>query len=246
MNDTRKNCASLLKQRGLPIILFDFDETLAPCASTGVIHQMGETPTTFFQSLHDSGLPDISSFNEKLIRRSRGRITKASLRQVGRSLKVFPGVTGFLRSIHAYCRIGVLTCGSLELVLSTSIAGYLNYALGSEFYYASNTQAIKGIKKTITPDDKGKFIRVLAESFPEASFAYIGDGLTDRSAWDTVKSVGGIAVAVSSEGTFEDRIYPGSADYLFERNFEKGSSLRHFLYGWLEANLEKEKVYDIW
>lgn len=62
---------------------------------------------------------------------------------------------------------------------------------------------------------------------------YIGDGLTDRYAFEYIHKKGGVSIFV---GEKTEQVKDLCVDYYFEKNFEEGSSLDKYIQSRIRKN----------
>ena len=155
-------------------ILFDFDDTLAPDSTSGLLATLGVDVPKFWkeevQALLDDDWDPIPAYLVKMIEMSReGRtkpITKEIFIEWGKSLPLRSGIEATfdrLRRLarHINPRVSVefylISSGVEEILRSTSIAPEFNDIWASQFAYGADG-AISQLKKVVSFTDKTRYV----------------------------------------------------------------------------------------
>lgn len=203
--------------RRLPIVL-DFDKTCIGGDMTDALLQLRRVnPTTFWTSVHVltmSGL-DFSTaytrqFTESLVDETDG-LTHGDLVRVGQGLELVTGLTDALSDARAAAitagvdlAVIVITCGLKEVVEASPLAAHVDACFGSTFHTDSGGRLICP-DEIVTADAKAEILSLISANgvpsmgippAPVADFIYIGDGFSDRAAFEFIRQGGGRALLV--------------------------------------------------
>lgn len=155
-------------------IIFDFDDTLAPDSTSGFLQRCGLDVPRFWKSEVQPLLLDdwdpIPAYLCKIIEKSRigeiGPVTRGSLADWGRSLKLYPGVETIFDRLHAHAReinprvtieFYLISSGIGEVLRNTSIADRFSDIWASDFAY-DPAGRIEFPKKVVSFTDKTRYI----------------------------------------------------------------------------------------
>lgn len=127
----------------------------------------------------------------------------------------------------------ILTSGLDEYVKRTPIKPYIKNIYGT-------SMSQDKLKRLITDEDKPIYIKKIMELEHSngTNIVYIGDGLTDKYAFEYVKSVGGICIYLSGEGK-NDKNYQqlndlGIITECFKPNYEIDKPLYKYISNLIE------------
>ncbi len=212
-------------------IMYDFDKTLSTTdmQNYSFIPNLGMTPEQFWGSTtkftENEGVERILSYMYMMIKcaKEKGiKLTREYLRECGKNIKFFPGVTTWFKRMNEYAESkGVklehylVSSGTKEIVEGCQIYDEFTQAYGCEFYYEDDIPvwpklAINYTQKTqfffriakgavdIT-DDNSVNAKNTGLRIPYNNIVYIGDGMTDIACMTLVKKNGGHAIAVYPE-----------------------------------------------
>ncbi len=228
-----------MNKKPICAILYDFDSTLAitDMQNFGFIPAMGMTPAEFWGETtkfsNETGCEKILSYLYTMIavaRRKGIKLDKAFLRECGKSIKFFPGVTTWFDRINQYgAEHGIkvehylISSGNKEIVEGCQIANQFKVMYGCEYVfdkasgeavwpklainYTQKTQYFFRISKGVydATDDVGVNEKKPTRRIPYSNIVYIGDGMTDIPSMIIVKNNGGKSIAVYPKGK-EDRV----------------------------------------
>jgi hypothetical protein len=251
-----------MNKKPIVAILYDFDSTLSSSdmQNFGLIPAMGMTPAEFWgattEFTAETGCEKILSYlyMEMKIAKEKGiKLTKKWLREQGKNIQFFPGVTSWFQRINDYGKEhGVrvehylVSSGNKEIVEGCEIAKEFKVMYGCEFIfdkqtgeaiwpklainYTQKTQYFFRISKGVydANDDIGVNEKKPDRRIPYSNMVYIGDGMTDIPSMIIVKSNGGKSIAVYPEGK-EDKVQDlysdGRVNYVCAANYKEGSNL---------------------
>jgi len=163
-------------------LLFDCDGTIAEDTTTRFVRHVGLNPTKFWgdvRRMEERGWDSTLAYMKLLIdfaqeANPKVRVTKKTLREVGRSLVLSKGIPSFFKEIKEYVRrkyskhgisIGIyVVSGGLEDIISTSQingryggAKFVDDIFGARFEYGSDG-VICSPQFTVSFTEKTKFI----------------------------------------------------------------------------------------
>ena len=251
-----------MNKKPIVAILYDFDSTLSSSdmQNFGLIPAMGMTPAEFWGATtrftEETGCEKILSYlyMEMKIAKEKGiKLTKKWLREQGKNIQFFPGVTSWFQRINDYGKEhGVrvehylVSSGNKEIVEGCEIAKEFKVMYGCEFIfdkqsgeaiwpklainYTQKTQYFFRISKGVydANDDIGVNEKKPDRRIPYSNMVYIGDGMTDIPSMIIVKNNGGKSIAVYPEGK-EDKVQDlysdGRVNYVCAANYKEGSNL---------------------
>ena len=251
-----------MNKKPIVAILYDFDSTLSSSdmQNFGLIPAMGMTPAEFWgattEFTAETGCEKILSYlyMEMKIAKEKGiKLTKKWLREQGKNIQFFPGVTSWFQRINDYGKEhGVrvehylVSSGNKEIVEGCEIAKEFKVMYGCEFIfdkqtgeaiwpklainYTRKTQYFFRISKGVydANDDIGVNEKKPDRRIPYSNMVYIGDGMTDIPSMIIVKNNGGKSIAVYPEGK-EDKVQDlysdGRVNYVCAANYKEGSNL---------------------
>ncbi len=212
-------------------IVYDFDGTLSEGniqeydfiprlgIETGEFWRMANEVATTYEA--DSVL----SYMERMITLARQKgvsLTRESLREMGRGVKLFSGVEGWFKRVNEYgasrgveVRHYVNSSGIKEMIEGTPIAGEFYRIYASSFIYDHNGEAYwpgvainytnktqfifkinKGIESVSDSTQVNEYVPHADRPIPFEQIIFIGDGLTDIPSMRLAHSMGGHAIAV--------------------------------------------------
>ncbi len=251
-----------MNKKPIVAILYDFDSTLSSSdmQNFGLIPAMGMTPAEFWGATtrftEETGCEKILSYlyMEMKIAKEKGiKLTRKWLREQGKNIQFFPGVTSWFQRINDYGKEhGVrvehylVSSGNKEIVEGCEIAKEFKVMYGCEFIfdkqtgeaiwpklainYTQKTQYFFRISKGVydANDDIGVNEKKPDRRIPYSNMVYIGDGMTDIPSMIIVKNNGGKSIAVYPEGK-EDKVQDlysdGRVNYVCAANYKEGSNL---------------------
>jgi hypothetical protein len=156
-------------------------------------------------------------------------VRRDDFRAHGARLECFPGVDSWFKRVNAYAASRgvavehfIVSSGLREMIEGTRIAGEFARIYASGFMYGADgiaawpalavnyttkTQFLfrinKGTREVFDDSVINKYLPRDERPVPFSRIAYIGDGETDIPCFRLVKSEGGLAIAVYSEGAKE-------------------------------------------
>lgn len=231
----------MAKKQPIVAILYDFDKTLATddMQNFSFIPALGMEPEEFWGATGElsrkTGMEKILSYMYMMIHKCKEKdipLTKEYLRELGKGVKFYDGVTTWFKRINTYgeeqgvkVEHYILSSGTKEIIEGTSIAKEFKEIYACEFLfdkvskiatwpkiainYTAKTQFVFRVSKGAlnSHDDVGVNTRTGEKRVPFRNIIYIGDGLTDIPCMTLVKEKGGKSIAIYPKGQ-KDKVYP--------------------------------------
>ena len=246
-----------------PIVamMYDFDKTLSPknMQDYGFIEGLDVSSKEFWKLCTEmtgkNQMDSILSYMYMMLEKGRGKylLTEEVFREMGRTVKLFPGVKTWFGRMNDYCKSKGLTCehyiissGLKEIIEGTSIADEFKEIYAAKFVYdkdgiatwpavavnyTSKTQFLYRINKgvlDVTEQKKlNEFVPEEQRRVPFRNMLYFGDGDTDVPCMKLTKVNGGHSFVVYEKNRSEAErlINQNRANFAFEANYKKGSPL---------------------
>ncbi len=212
-------------------IMYDFDKTLSTTdmQNYSFIPNLGLTPQEFWGDTtifsEKTGVERILSYMYVMIQKAKEKgikINREYLRECGKNIKFFPGVSTWFKRINEYgASKGVkvehylVSSGTKEIIEGCSIINEFKAVYGCEYYYENNepvwpkmainytqkTQFFFRIAKGVydPSDDEGVNEKTRKLRVPYGNIVYMGDGMTDIACMTLVKKNGGHSIALYPE-----------------------------------------------
>lgn len=217
-------------------ICYDFDKTLSPkdMQDFGLIPKLKCKVNDFWKESNaiaeKYGMDRILSYMLLIIEKASHQkvtVTKRDFKNLGKTIKLFPGVETWFERINKYAReIGInlehyiISAGLKEIIQGTSIASHFAGIYASSFIYSeygapiwpcqvvnytTKTQHLFRISKDCLDlsDESSinEYIEREERRIPFRNFIYIGDSETDIPAMKIVKNGGGTSIGVYNSET---------------------------------------------
>jgi len=155
-------------------VIFDFDDTLAPDATSALLESLGVDVKDFWQNrikkLMDDDWDPVPAYLSGIIDLSQNRetvpITKELLFSFGRGLSFYKGVTRFFSRVRSYMgkkypdinlEFYLISSGLREILVNTKIAGNFTDIWACDFVY-DETGQIRFPKNIISFTDKTRYL----------------------------------------------------------------------------------------
>lgn len=247
--------------RPIVAILYDFDKTLSTTDMQNYtfIPNLGMKPEEFWgetaKIANKYAMERILSYMYCMVKiaKEKGiKITKEYLKECGKNIKYFAGVSSWFKRINDYAaEKGVLvehylvSSGTKEIVEGCSIYHEFKQVYGCEFLYDESGEAVwpkmainftqktqfffrvaKGAIKAT--DDEGVNEKMLGLRVPYRNIIYLGDGMTDIPSMTLVKKSGGHSIAVHPKDNKEvvRQIYNDKrCDFVVEADYTANSEM---------------------
>lgn len=245
-------------------IMYDFDKTLSTTdmQNYSFIPALGMTPDQFWgktgEFTEKEGVERILSYMYVMIKSAKEKgikITREFLRECGKNIKFYPGVTTWFKRINEYGETkGVkvehylVSSGTKEIVEGCQIYPEFTKIYGCEFYYEKGEPvwpklAINYTQKTQfffriakgavdVTDDNAVNVKSSGLRIPYRNIIYMGDGMTDIPCMTLVKKNGGQAIAVYPEKD-SDKVrqifLDGRCNFICRADYSAGSDMEKMI-----------------
>ena len=241
-------------------IMYDFDKTLSTTdmQNYDFIPNLGMTPDEFWGSTTEftakEGVERILSYMYMMIAKCKEKgikLTRDYLRECGKNIKFYPGVTTWFKRINDYAESkGVkvehylVSSGTIEIVEGTPIFPNFTKAWGCEYYYENGEPvwpklAINYTQKTQfyfriskgavdVTNDNSVNEKKPERRIPYRNIIYLGDGMTDVACMTLVKHNEGTSIAIYPEKDSDKvrEIYTdGRCNFICRADYTAGSDL---------------------
>ena len=249
------------KTKPIVALMYDFDKTLSPknMQDYGFMDGLDMTSKEFWDECtrltNANGMDSILSYMYLMLEKGRSKflLKRENFRQLGKSVKLFPGVSTWFERINGYCAEQGLQCehyiissGLKEIIEGTPIAGEFKEIYAAEYLYdkdglakwpamavnyTSKTQFLYRINKGILDVTEQ---RALNEYVPEderripfRNMIYFGDGDTDIPCMKLTKVNGGHSFVVYQKDRKEAErlISENRVNFAFKADYRKDSPL---------------------
>lgn len=252
-------------------LMYDFDHTLSPkdMQEYAFIPGIGMTPKEFWTECNDMAkrnrMDQILAYMYVMRKEARGKllITRETLRELGRDVKLFDGVDSWFNRVNAYAaKLGmqaehyIISSGLKEIIEGTSIAGEFKEIYAAEFCYdednvpcwpamavnyTSKTQFLfrinKGVLDVTEDNELNEYMPEQKRRVPFRNMIYIGDGLTDVPCMKLVRVNGGHSIAVyhdEKRDVVNPMLLQGRVNYIARADYSKGSELEKTVFAVLD------------
>ena len=155
-------------------VIFDFDDTLAPDSTSGLLKSLGADPEAFWrhevEPLMDSGWDPALAYLHRIIAKSKAReigpITQETLFEWGKQLPLHPGAQTIFTRLRSRVRevnprvaveFYLISSGIGDILRHTPIASEFNDIWASEFDYDAHGH-IHFPKRVVSFTDKTRYI----------------------------------------------------------------------------------------
>jgi phosphoserine phosphatase len=260
-------------------IMYDFDKTLSTTdmQNYSFIPNLGMTPDEFWGSTGEfskaTGVERILSYMYMMVKLAKEKgikLTREYLKECGKNIKFFPGVTTWFKRVNEYgAKKGItvehylVSSGTKEIVEGCSIVDEFQEIYGCEFYYGKDGEPIWP-KLAINYTQKTQFLFRIAKGvydvtddnsvnkkhsgglrIPYRNIVYLGDGMTDIPMMILVKDNGGRSIAVYPEKESEKvkQIYEdGRCNFMCKADYSADSDLEKVLKLIIDSTEISEKL----
>jgi phosphoglycolate phosphatase-like HAD superfamily hydrolase len=161
-------------------VVFDFDDTLAPDSTSGLLDTLGIDVPAFWagkvEPLIQSGWDPVPAYLFRMIEWSQQHpdqtITRDTLRQWGRRLRPYPGVAALFKRLRKEARavdpevsveFYLISSGIEEVLRSTRIAAEFTDIWACEFHYAEDSGGIAFPRRVVSFTDKTRYLFHIAK-----------------------------------------------------------------------------------
>jgi len=247
-------------------LIYDFDKTLSPkdMQEYTFLPDMKIEPADFWgacaeftQKNHMDGILTYLYLMQHMAKGNM-RLTRETLRELGKKVEFFPGVEDWFQRIREIGRAldvevehYIISSGQTEIIEGSRIGHEFKAIFAASFYYdesglpvwpcsavnyTSKTQYLfrinKGILDVTNDRDLNAFTPEYMRRIPFSNMIYIADGLTDVHCMKMTKQKGGFAIAVHPPGKTEladDLLLQGRADFSVDADYTAGSDMERIV-----------------
>lgn len=241
-------------------IMYDFDKTLSTTdmQNYDFIPNLGMTPEEFWGSTTEFtekyGVERILSYMYMMIIKAKEKginLTREYLRECGKNIKFYPGVTTWFKRINEYGESKgikvehyLVSSGTMEIVEGCAIYPFFTKAWGCEYYYeggvpvwpklainyTQKTQFFFRISKGVKDDKNDNAVneKNRERRIPYRNIVYMGDGMTDVACMTLVKRNEGTSIAIYPEKESDkvrDLYTDGRCNFMCRADYTAGSDL---------------------
>ncbi|MDT8446040.1 MAG: haloacid dehalogenase-like hydrolase [bacterium] len=159
-------------------LIFDFDDTLAPDSTTGLMLEMGFDAPSFWEGdfvrMLASGWDQVPGFLHRLIELSEekgGLLTRDYLADWGRRLPLFEGVAGFFDQLRQFAQeqapgvdleFYLISSGIDSVLRHTAIAQEFTEIFASDFHFNEAGRAVAA-KRVVSFTDKTRYLFMISK-----------------------------------------------------------------------------------
>lgn len=264
-----------MEEKPVIALMYDFDHTLSPkdMQEYAFIPGLGMSADDFWNTCQEAavkhGMDAILAYMLVMLQRARGKllVTRETLTELGKAVKLFPGVTTWFKRVNEYaeskgfvCEHYILSSGLKEIIEGTSIADEFKMIYAASFCYddagvpywpamavnyTSKTQFIYRINKgvlDVTEDRKlNAHMPDEERRVPFHNMIYVGDGLTDVPCMKLTKENGGhsIAVYTGDDSAAREMLGYGRVDFMAPTDYSKGSKMEKVVFRIIDLLAER-------
>ena len=241
--------------------MYDFDKTLSTTdmQNYDFIPKLGLTPDEFWGATGEftakTGVERILSYMYMMIAKAKEKgikLTREYLRECGKNIKFYPGVTTWFKRINDYAESKgikvehyLVSSGTMEIVEGCPIFPCFTKAWGCEYYYNEDGEpvwpklAINYTQKTQfyfriskgavdVKNDNAVNEKTPERRIPYKNIIYMGDGMTDVACMTLVKHNDGTSIAIYPEKDSDkvrDLYTDGRCNFMCKADYSAGSDL---------------------
>ncbi len=225
------------------IIIYDFDGTLTPFGipQYEILRRFGyddkkmlERVTLLMKREKLSLYQAFYKTYENILKENNQEMNCSNI-ILGASDVVFnPGVLHYFEEMqekNSGIKHFIVTSGFEEYVCNTKVSSLVNGIYGVTYHKQGNI--FTTVDRLVSDDEKPNIINMIVADNQNKKIIYVGDGLTDRYAFEFVHSIGGICIYVgTTEQDFEN--YKSLkekkiVDKYFIRDFSDGSDFKNYI-----------------
>lgn len=267
-----------MSEKPVLALMYDFDRTLSPkdMQEYAFIPGLGMAADDFWKECQATAdrhkMDSILAYMWVMIKKSRGKmlVTHDTLRQLGESVQLFPGVKSWFHRVNHYAEKKgmkaehyIISSGLKEIIEGTPIADEFQEIYAASFCYdeegvpvwpamavnyTSKTQFLFRINKGVpdVTDNRGlnEYMPEDRRRVPFRNMIYIGDGLTDVPCMKLTKVNGGHSIAVYQEDRSEVNlmILHGRVDFIIPADYSRGSEMEQAVFDIIDQASAADKT----
>lgn len=239
------------------IIIYDFDGTLTPFVipQYEILKRYGYDDTKLFERVStlmkkkNIGLYEaMYETYEEILKENNQEMNYSNVVLGSKNVEFNPGVLSYfdeMGEVNTGVKHFIVTSGLEDYVRNTSISSFVNGIYGVTYH--RDNDKFTSLDRLITDEDKPKIIQSIVSDNSPRKVVYVGDGPTDKYAFQFVHSIGGVCIYVGSTKKdfhiFESLKSEGIVDEYFIRDYSDGNELRKYLknlvYNEMDSKLDK-------
>ena len=265
-----------------PIIalMYDFDKTLSPrnMQEYGFMDGLDMTAAEFWQECtaitKKHHMDSILAYMYLMLEKGKSGLVlrRETFNELGRTVKLFPGVESWFDRINAYCKERgavcehyILSSGLKEIIEGTKIAGAFKEIYAAEFLYGddklarwpamavnytSKTQFLyrvnKGILDVTDQKSLNEYTPDEKRRVPFGNMIYFGDGDTDVPCMKLTRVNGGHSFVVYQDDRHEalKLIDEGRVDFAVKADYRPGKTLEKTVQAVIDEIVARHKVQE--
>lgn len=225
------------------LIIYDFDGTLTPYGipKYDILTNNGyddhKLTTEAIELMNKEKISLYEAFYKILIGLYKSTGTQMTTKNVlsgANNVEFNRGVIDYFRDFsnpHNGIKNFIVTCRIEEYVRNTIISPFIEEIHGVKFNIENGIY--KNIEYMLDDNEKVNVIKSIIIKYPNTQFIYIGDGVTDKAAFQFTKKNGGISIFVGSnekdKEAFSKLHNCNIVDYYFSKDYSDNSELRDFI-----------------
>lgn len=251
-----------MNKKTIIAFIYDFDHTLCTTdmQNYSFIPSLDLGPEEFWSKANELSKKEhmdaLLAYMYLMITESKKKdlpINREAFVQLGKSIKLFPGVEDWFRRINAYGKEKgveiqhyVISSGNKEIIEGCSIAKEFKKIFACEYLYDENGEAIwpkcvinyttktqfiyrinKGVLDLAENDKVNAKIPDTSKPIPFQNMIYIADGMTDVPCMKLVRGSGGSAIAVYDQNSKPAKklFTDGRVDFYTKADYSEGSQI---------------------
>lgn len=266
------------KTKPIVALMYDFDKTLSPknMQDYGFMDGLDMTSKEFWDECtrltKANGMDSILSYMYLMLEKGRSKflLKRENFQELGKSVKLFPGVLTWFGRINEYCAEKGLECehyiissGLKEIIEGTPIAGEFKEIYAAEYLYdkdglakwpamavnyTSKTQFLyrvnKGVLDVTEQHALNEYVPEDERRIPFRNMIYFGDGDTDIPCMKLTKVNGGHSFVVYQKDREESErlISENRVNFAFKADYRKGSPLEKAVLAVIDSIAATEKL----
>lgn len=235
------------------IIIYDFDGTLTPFGipQYEILKKFGYNNGKLLERVMSLMKKDRLSLYrafyktyEDILKENNTEMSLANITLGANDVTFNPGVLSYFEEMqekNSGIKHFIVTSGFEEYVRNTKICTLVNGIYGVT--YRQKEDIFTTVDRLVTDEEKPKIIEMILKNNGNKKVIYVGDGLTDKYAFEFVHSLGGICIYVGTTGKdFEDYKSLKENDIVdeyFSRDFSVESDFRIFIRKEILSELKK-------
>lgn len=231
------------------IIIYDFDGTLTPhgIPQYEILKKFGYDDEKLLKRVQElvkkEGIPLYRAFYkvyEDILRENDTEMSYANVVLGANDVVFNPGVLSYFEKMqekNTGIKHFIVTSGLEEYVRSTKIQTLVDGVYGVTYHCVGDT--FTTIDRLLTDEEKPKVIEAIVGNNKSEKIVYVGDGLTDKYAFEYVHSIGGTSIYVGSTDqdfkNYQSLKENNIVDEYFSKDFGEGSDFENFIKKFFES-----------